>query len=49
MTKIKETNPSPSQPKSSTIKCGIKIKRFMDKINNKTNTVNRPVNLSCAM
>ena len=49
MTRMNETNPKPSQPRSRIIMCGIKISRFMDKINNRTKMVNRDLNLSSSM
>lgn len=46
MTRIKETIPNPSHPISRIIKWGIKISRFIDRINRSTRIVNRLVNLS---
>lgn len=38
--------PSPSHPISKIIRFGIKISKFIDKINNKTNILKRTLNFS---
>ena len=38
---MKDVTPKPSQPKRSIIKCGKKIKKFIDKTNKTTKIENR--------
>jgi hypothetical protein len=46
---MKEVMPNPSHPISKTIKWGIKIKRFIERMKRRTRTVNRSLYFSWDM